>query len=289
MAGKKGLGRGLESLFEQNTTEDGSSTVMLKISDIEPNSLQPRKYFNEEAIAELADSISQHGVIQPLLVRPIFGGGYQIVAGERRWRASRMAGISEVPVVIRELSDMETMEIALVENLQREDLNPIEEAKGYKQLMDTYEMTQQEVSDIVGKSRPTVANALRLLNLPEDIIDKVGEGVLSSAQARTLLAFEDIEQMKKAAELAQQGQLTVRDLELMAKKSKQPIKEKSETEKVTVVPYFKEVEISMTEYLGRRVKIKADKKNKGTLEIEFFDKDDLTDLLKYFEENQERG
>jgi ParB family chromosome partitioning protein len=163
MAMKKGgLGKGLEAIFAENDTEDRNATITLKISDIEPNRTQPRKEFNDAALAELADSISQHGIIQPLLVRPIFGGGYQIVAGERRWRAARMAGISEVPAVIREMSDSEVMELALIENLQREDLNPVEEAQGYQSLIDTYGLTQEETAKTVGKSRPTVTNALRL-------------------------------------------------------------------------------------------------------------------------------
>ncbi|MFR2562590.1 MAG: ParB/RepB/Spo0J family partition protein [Anaeromassilibacillus sp.] len=171
MAGKKkgGLGKGLDAIFAENDMEDANATVTLKISEIEPNRAQPRKDFNDEALAELADSIAQHGVLQPLLVRPLLGGGYQIVAGERRWRAARMAGVSEVPVVIREMSDHEVMELALIENLQREDLTPLEEAQGYQSLIDQYGMTQEEISRTVGKSRPAVANALRLLHLPEDL------------------------------------------------------------------------------------------------------------------------
>ena len=164
-----GLGKGLNAIFMENESEDSNSTVTLKISEIEPNRSQPRRNFDEKALAELADSISQHGVLQPLLVRPLLSGGYQIVAGERRWRASRMAGLTEVPVVIRELTDSQTMQLALIENLQREDLSPVEEANGYKQLIDSYALTQEDVARAVGKSRPAVANALRLLNLPQEI------------------------------------------------------------------------------------------------------------------------
>ena len=175
MAVKKrgGLGKGLDAIFIENEPEESSSNVMLKISEIEPNKNQPRREFDDNALAELAESISQHGVLQPLLVRPIADGGYQIVAGERRWRASRMAGLTEVPVVIRELSDSETTELALIENLQREDLSPVEEALGYKQLMEEYDMSQEQVSKTVGKSRPAIANALRLLNLPDEILNLV--------------------------------------------------------------------------------------------------------------------
>ena len=183
--------------------EDANATVTLKISEIEPNRAQPRKDFNDEALAELADSIAQHGVLQPLLVRPLLGGGYQIVAGERRWRAARMAGVSEVPVVIREMSDHEVMELALIENLQREDLTPLEEAQGYQSLIDQYGMTQEEISRTVGKSRPAVANALRLLHLPEDLQALVSAGKLSAGHARTLLGFSDEEQMRAAAKLVE--------------------------------------------------------------------------------------
>ena len=168
MAAKKGgLGKGLDAIFMENATENSNSTVTLKISELEPNQDQPRREFDDEALAELADSIAQHGVLQPLLVRPIAGGGYQIVAGERRFRACRMAGVQEVPVVIRELSDGQVMELALIENLQREDLSPIEEAQGYQTLMEHYHFTQEEVSRSVGKSRPAITNAMRLLRLPD--------------------------------------------------------------------------------------------------------------------------
>ena len=187
MAAKKGgLGKGLDAIFMENATEDSNHIITLKISEIEPNRTQPRKDFSEEAMAELADSISRHGVLQPLLVRPLAGGGYQIVAGERRWRACRMAGVSEVPVVIRDLSDSEVMQLALIENLQREDLSPVEEAMGYQTLIEQYQFTQDEVSKTVGKSRPAMTNALRLLSLPEDLLQLVSEGKLSAGHARTL-------------------------------------------------------------------------------------------------------
>lgn len=186
MAAKKGgLGRGLDALFADNSIEEISSTgaVKLKTMDIEPNRDQPRKVFDEDALAELADSIAKHGVIQPLLVRPMPDGSYQLVAGERRWRASRMAGLTEVPVVIKELSDDEAMALALIENLQREDLNAIEEAQGIKSLMDTLSLTQDEAAERVGKSRPAIANALRLLKLPDSVIALVSDGKLSPGHA----------------------------------------------------------------------------------------------------------
>lgn len=276
---KSGLGKGLDAIFMENESEDSNNTVTLKTSEIEPNRDQPRRDFDDKALAELADSIAQHGVLQPLLVRPIFGGGYQIVAGERRWRASKMAGVMEVPVVIRELSDHQTMELALIENLQREDLNPVEEANGYKRLIDTYDMTQEEVSRVVGKSRPTVANALRLLNLPEGILDLVYSGRISAGHARTLLSIKDKAEMDKAAKIVTTQDISVRDLEKIAKKankSEENINPKSNERRLS---YFDEVEIALKEHLSRKITIVGDEK-KGVLEIEFYGKDDLSEIVK---------
>ena len=181
MAVKRGgLGRGLEALFAENAVEEGTHAVSLPIAEIEPNRGQPRKQFDDAALADLAASIAQHGVIQPLLVRPLPGGGYQLVAGERRWRAARMAGLSEVPAVMREMTEREAAELALIENLQRQDLNPMEEAMGYRTLMETYGLTQEETARAVNKSRPAVANALRLLHLPEEVAEMVAAGRLSA-------------------------------------------------------------------------------------------------------------
>ena len=279
MAVKKGgLGKGLGAIFMENESEDSNSTVTLKISEIEPNRDQPRRDFDDKALAELADSVSQHGVLQPLLVRPIIGGGYQIVAGERRWRASRMAGLQEVPVVIRELSDHETMELALIENLQREDLNPIEEAIGYKHLMDKYDMTQEEVSRVVAKSRPTVANALRLLKLPENIIDLVSNGRISAGHARTLLSFKNDQELDKAAKMVTTQDISVRDLEKIAKKANKSVQDSINTTERRL-SYFDEVEIALKEHLARKVKINGNNK-KGVLEIEFYGKEDLEEIVK---------
>ena len=191
-----GLGKGLNAIFIENDSETEGGTVTLKISEIEPNRPHPRKEFDEQALSELAESISQHGLLQPLLVRPLTLGGYQIVAGERRYRASRMAGLTEVPVIIKELTNTETMEIALIENLQREDLNSVEEALGYKSLMDAYSLTQDEVAKAGGKSRPAVANVMRLLNLPEEIQNMLKEGKISAGHARALLGIADKEKGK---------------------------------------------------------------------------------------------
>ena len=198
MANKKsGLGKGLGQLFLENSVDELVANNTLPLEEIVPNKEQPRKTFDETALEELAESIRQHGVLQPLLVRPLPGGGYQLVAGERRYRASRIAGLREVPVVIRELSDVETMEIAIIENLQREDLKPLEEANGYKMLMDNFEFTQEEIAKTVGKSRPAITNALRLLNLPEDMQNMLECGEMTAGHARTLLSFKNEDQMKE--------------------------------------------------------------------------------------------
>ncbi len=187
---KRGLGKGLDAIFAENAPDSAEGAVQVKISEIEPNREQPRKEFDSEALSELADSISQHGVLQPLLLRPMLTGGYRIVAGERRWRAARMAGLTEVPAVVREMSDAEEMLFALIENLQREDLTPLEEARGYRTLIESQDFTQEEVSQAVGKSRPAVTNALRLLNLPEDIQQMLERGEITAGHARTLLSFK---------------------------------------------------------------------------------------------------
>ena len=280
MAAKKGgLGRGLDALFADNSIEEIASTsaVKLKIMDIEPNRDQPRKIFDEDALAELADSIAKHGVIQPLLVRPMPDGSYQLVAGERRWRASRMAGLTEVPVVIKELSDDEAMALALIENLQREDLNAIEEAQGIKALMDTLSLTQDEAAERVGKSRPAVANALRLLKLPDSVIALVSDGKLSPGHARALLGFKDDQDIIETADLIIEKGLTVRDVEkLVKKRNKEPKAEKPAARRAS---YYDEVELALTDFLGRKVKVGTKPgKESGVLEIDFFDKDDLTRL-----------
>ncbi len=282
---KKGLGRGIESLFTENSLEEinSSSTEKVKLVDIVPNKDQPRKKFNDESLSELADSISQHGILQPLLVRPLSGGTYQLVAGERRWRASRIAGLKEVPVVIKELTDEEASVIAMIENLQREDLNPIEEADGIKYLMTKYSLTQEEVSEKVGKSRSAVANSLRLLKLPESITEYVRDGIISAGHAKALLPLEDEEKMISLSNRITAENLSVRETEkivkdmLAVKKSK---KKKSRDK------FFDEVELSLKDSLKRKIKINSTSKNKGTITIEFFDKEDLVNFVKYFDENK---
>jgi ParB family chromosome partitioning protein len=258
-----GLGKGLDAIFIDNEAEDSNATVTLRISEIEPNHNQPRHEFDEKALAELAESIREHGLIQPILVRPLISGGYQIVAGERRYRASRMAGLTEVPVTIRELTDEETMELALIENLQRENLNPLEEAMGYKSLMDEYSMSQEQVSKAVGKSRSAVANTLRLLNLPPEVSNLVRDGKISSGHGRALLSFDDEERMLKVAQSIISEDLSVRQVESLAKKKEKSDSDNGSTPTVKKASYFSMVEQTLTEYLGKKVTIAPLKGKKG--------------------------
>ena len=248
--------------------------------DIEPNKEQARKQFDEAALSELADSIAQHGVLQPLLVRPIIGGGYQLIAGERRWRASRIAGLAQVPVIIKELTDDEAAVISLIENLQREDLNPIEEAYGFASLIKDFDLTQEEAAQRVGKSRPAVANALRLLRLPQEVIDAVREGKLSAGHARALAAIDDEKTAIFAAKTVMEKGLSVRETEKLVKAL---TAEKKEKKKKTAArnSFFDEVELSLNNSLGRKAKVVTKSgKESGTLEIDFYDKDDLARIAK---------
>ncbi len=271
-----GLGAGLDSLFSDNTNEVQVKKT-LRTSEIEPNREQPRKKFSDEAIASLADSIREHGMLQPILVRPLPAGSYQIVAGERRWRAARMLGLDEVPVNIRELSDSEAMQIAIIENLQRENLNPVEEANGYNELIEKYGMTQDKVAKMVGRSRSSVANAIRILTLPESVLDMIEKGDLSTGHAKALLGFEDRELLINIAEKAANGGMTVRQVESAVKKSAENGKAKVSDRHID--NYFVEMEISLNEKLGRRVKVDYGK-NKGVLVLEFYDKNDLAEIAE---------
>ncbi len=273
---QSGLGKGLGALLLENATDEMVTTNTLPLNEIMPNKEQPRKTFDEGALLELADSIRQHGVLQPLLVRPLPSGGYQLVAGERRWRASRMAELKEVPVVIKELSDTETMEIAIIENLQREDLNPIEEAEGLQALIDRCGFTQEAVAISVGKSRPAIANSLRLLKLPQEVRDMTRNGDISAGHARALLAFDNEAMISEAAKKIVENNLTVRDVERLAKmKEKEnnvPVKRSKRRDS-----FYDEVELSLSEALGRKVKV-YNGRGKGTLEIEFYSAEDLKDI-----------
>ena len=273
---KGGLGAGLDLLFNDNTS-DVQVKKTLRLSDIEQNRDQPRKTYSDEAITALAESIREHGVLQPILVRPLSTGGYQIVAGERRWRAARMLGLSEIPVTIRELSDIEAMQIAIIENLQREELNPVEEACGYAELIDKYGMTQEKVAQMVGRSRSTVANSVRMLALPKRVLKMVEEGTLSAGHAKALLGFDDEEMLIAVANRASEGELTVRQIERLAQKAADAKNSRKESKPKKEDTIYKEVEISLQQALGRRIEVHHGRK-KGTLVIEFYDMDDLKAL-----------
>ena len=274
---KGGLGSGLDTLFIDNTN-DIQVKKTLRTAEIEPNRDQPRKTFSDEAIAALADSIREHGILQPILVRPMDTGGYQIVAGERRWRAARMLGLDEVPVNIKELSDMEAMQIAIIENLQRENLNPVEEAAGYNELIEKFGMTQDKVAKMVGRSRSAIANSVRLLSLPDRVIKMLENGDISAGHARALLGFEDEELLIATALKAADGSLTVRQIEKIAQRSgsEEPANKGSDKK---IDNYFVEMELSLNESLGRKVKVDYGK-NKGALILEFYDKEDLAELAR---------
>lgn len=284
MAAKKtGLGRGFDAIMVDNSVEEisgNSGTFKVKLMDIEPNREQPRKQFDEEALSELADSISKHGVLQPLLVRPLTDGSYQLVAGERRWRASRMAGLTEVPVVVKDLTDSQVAELALVENLQRENLNPLEEANGYKELGEKFGYTQEQIAEVVGKSRSAVANSLRLLALPKSVAMLVNEGKLSMGHARALLSLEDEKMMSDLAKLIVANDLSVRETERLARNMKKDEPKGKKAKKRN--PFYDEAELALSDVLGRKVRITKSSK-KGALEIEFFDDADLKKLLKIFD------
>ncbi len=285
MAKKSGLGRGMDSLFIDNSVaENEISGATLNINEIEPNRNQPRKIFSENGLEELAKSIEQNGIIQPILVRPMTDGSYQLIAGERRWRAARMAGLTEVPVTIREMSDEEASVFALIENLQREDLSPVEEAEGLKSLIESYGFTQEEAADKVGKSRTAVTNTLRLLKLPASVLQILGEGKITAGHARALLGLDDEKEMLRIAQATVAQELSVRQVEKMVKYASQGEKEKPKKRVKKRDKYYDEVEIALTNLLGRKVKVYLSSSgNKGTLEFEFFGKEDLTKLAKEFD------
>ena len=282
---KKALGQGLDALFGDNGSEDAGGTQTLRMSDIEPNRSQPRQHFDEAAINELADSIQQHGLIQPIIVRPI-ETGYQIVAGERRWRACRQLGMSEVPAIIREFTDSETAQIALIENIQREDLNPIEEAAAFRALMDEYSMTQEELSKAVGKSRSAIANSVRLLNLPEPLIEMLRKRELSVGHAKAISAAETEEEMISLAKEAAAGKLTVRGIEKMLSKNSDEASEKksggnssaNEKEVRQGMNFITEMQLSLENHLGKKVKILSKDGESGSITIEFYNKDELSEI-----------
>ncbi len=285
MAAKGGLGRGLDALFMQNEVED-ASPVTLKINQVVPNRDQPRHTFDDTALRELADSISQHGILQPLLVRPMTDGTYQLVAGERRWRAAQLAGLKEVPVVVREMSDQDAASLALIENLQREDLNPMEEALGYKSLMESYGLTQEETARIVNKSRPAVTNAMRLLALPEEVAEQIVGGKISAGHGRALLGFENKEDQIATANLIVEKSLSVRDVERLVKQSsKKPSRQKTKPKRDS---FYDEVQLALKESLGRKVKVTLTGKDSGVLLLEFYSQEDLKTLANSIVSDDEK-
>jgi len=278
LAVQKGLGRGLGALLGdvQEESVEKSPYRLLPIHKVEPNPGQPRRDFDEEELQNLADSIKEHGVVQPLTVRETANGYYQIIAGERRWRAARLAGLWEIPAVIMEADDRKTMELALIENLQHQDLNPVEEAMGYQTLMEDYGMTQEETAQRVGKSRPTVANALRLMNLTPEVLDMVRTGKLSAGHARAVLSIKDQKKQQDAAQKIAALGLSVRQAELLCKNmAKEPEPKKEPT---LAVNYVAECEKNLSKHLGRGVKI-INGKRKGKFELEFYGQEDLQNLL----------
>ncbi len=285
MATKKkgGLGKGFDSLFLDNAADalSDSGAVTLKISEIEPDRSQPRKDFDEASMAQLESSIREYGVLQPLLVRPMSDGSYRIVAGERRWRAARAAGLTEVPAVVRSMTDAEACAIALIENLQREDLNPVEEAQGIRRLIDEFGFTQEQAADKLGRSRPAVANSLRLLGLPEEAMAALSEGKISAGHARALLGLQDEALLLAALSRVIGGGLSVRQTEALVKAMSRAPRPK--TEHMNKDNYLSEVQCSLSSVLARKVKVTGSEKG-GRLIIEFFSKEDLRKLISAFDE-----
>lgn len=279
MAVKKGgLGRGLDALFQDNIMESDSGVVTLRLSEIKPNHEQPRKYFDEGALTELADSIREHGVLQPLIVRPMLGGEYQLIAGERRYRAAMLAQVASVPVVIREYSDMEAMEVALVENLQRRDLNPVEEGEGYKALARQFNLTQTEIAQKVGKSRSAVANAMRLVELPDEVKEAVSDNLLSMGHARALLSLQENEQICEAARQVIKNSLSVRQTEQMVAKMQRTPKTQSKTARPD--SFYKELQIALEKTWGRKVRISPAGENTGSITVDYLSREDLIEITE---------
>ena len=275
----KGLGIGLDALFGGNDFNEAESELLhLPISKVEPRLEQPREYFDENALQELADSIAQYGLIQPITVRKLSTGYYQIIAGERRWRASRMAGLTEVPVRVIEADDRRTAELALVENLQREDLNPIEEAKGYRTLIEEYGLTQEEAAKSVGRSRPAITNAMRLLSLSAPVLEMVEKGELSAGHARALVPISDEKLQWEAANEVKSKNLSVRKTEQLATRITKESKAEKPANDPLAVDYSAEVSNQLTAALGRRVRL-VDGKKTGRIEIEFYGADDREALI----------
>lgn len=293
MAGKKtGLGKGLDSMIPPKATAKAAKVkeakesvtktgeTILKINEVEPNRKQPRKFFNEEALQELSGSIKQHGIVQPLVVTKK-DDYYEIIAGERRWRAAKLAGLKEVPVVIKDYSPQEIMEVALIENIQREDLNPVEEARAYQNLIKEYNLKQEELAERVSKSRSAITNSLRLLKLSDKVLDMLIEEVISSGHARALLALEDPEQQALIAEKIVNDKLSVRDIEKLVKNINNPTK-KAPKKELSNDFVYRDIEEQLKQKIGTKVKINRKSENKGKIEIEYYSQDELEKIVAYF-------
>ncbi|SNX53771.1 ParB/RepB/Spo0J family partition protein [Thermoanaerobacterium sp. RBIITD] len=274
MNSKRGLGRGLQALIPEFDDENSRGVEYIKISDIEPNQYQPRRHFNDESLQELSESIKENGVIQPIIVRKI-DYGYQIVAGERRWRAAKLAGLKEIPALVKEFDDQKVMEIALIENLQREDLNPIDEAKAYKSLIEQFNLTQEEISKRVGKSRSAIANSIRLLNLNDKVQEMLIEGKISIGHAKVILAIQDLDKQNFIANKIIDKNLNVRETENLIKQVSNVKKKKKTYDDV----YIKEIEDNFCRFFGTKVKILPGR-NKGKIMIEYYGEDDLSRLTE---------
>ncbi len=279
MVNKRGLGKGLGALIPENDEKVQNSIIEIKITDVEPNDKQPRKAFNDEALADLSESIKEHGVVQPIIVRKV-GNTYQIIAGERRWRASRLAGKKMIPAIVKECSNLEVMELALIENLQREDLNSIEEALAYKSLIEEYNMTQEEISKKIGKSRPSIANSLRLLQLPDDIKEMIASGKITQGHARALLAIDGEKKQLEVANKIVDQQLNVRQIEKMAKETKHKDKKEPLMDEYKIE--IKQIEEKLKTALGTKV-ILHHKNNRGKIEIEYYSNEELDRILELLE------
>jgi len=281
----KRLGRGLDALFGADDMFDFLSEESrerepskIPLAQIEPSAEQPRKRFEKEALGELANSIRMHGVISPIAVRKVENGTYRIIAGERRWRAARLAGLKEIPAVILDASEQSAMEMALIENLQRENLNPVEEARGFQSLIERYSLTQEEVAEKVGRSRPAVANSLRLLGLPEGVLSMLETGKISNGHARAILALEGDELRNEAAERIAKESLSVRQTEQMVKRLMRPPSSKGEEHPANKINYLESIEQDLTAKCGRRVRI-VDGRDKGKIELEYYGSDDFERLI----------
>lgn len=269
-----GLGKGLDALFNENAI-DNNELIEVKITDIEPNKDQPRKSFNKEMLEELAESIKEHGLLQPIVVKPLANGTYRIIAGERRWRASRIANLEKVPVIVKDLSEQEVVEVALIENLQRQDLNPVEEALGYQTLINMYNLTQEEVSKRVGKSRAAVANALRLLNLDDRELEMLKRGTITAGQARAVLSAEDPMLRERVADMAADG-ASVRKLEEFVRNEKK--RARSSQINLQNPSFYTEVELALQEALHRKIKVVKLGEGHGVISVEFYGDEELRDI-----------